>query len=237
MGRGTLSLGTSGFAYPEWKGDFYPADLKSDAMLPFYAGRFTSVEINYTFQRNPTVPTVERWVSQTPEGFAFSLKAHRRITHERRLADVGEPLAFFLSSVERLGRRLGAVLFQCPPSLAADLGRLEAFLALLPQDRRFAMEFRHPSWNTGEVKEGLAKRGVAWCVADTDDADAPLERTAPGFAYLRLRKTAYDDESLARWAEAIAETLDDGADVYCYFKHEAEGRGLDFARALQALVG
>lgn len=237
MGRGTLSLGTSGFAYAEWRGDFYPADLKSDAMLPFYAGRFTSVEINYTFQRNPIVPTVERWVSQTPEGFAFSLKAHRRITHERRLTDVGEPLAFFLSSVERLGRRLGAVLFQCPPSLAADLGRLEAFLALLPQDRRFAMEFRHPSWNTGEVKEGLAKRGVAWCVADTDDADAPLERTAPGFAYLRLRKTAYDDESLARWAEAIAETLDDGADVYCYFKHEAEGRGLDFARALQALVG
>jgi uncharacterized protein YecE (DUF72 family) len=232
---GALYLGTSGFAYKEWKGDFYPADLRDAAMLSYYATQLPSVEVNYTFQRTATEKTIARWIAGTPDGFRFSLKAHRRITHVRRLADAGEPLSTFLGSIEGLGPRVGAVLFQCPPTLRADVPLLEAFLAQLPLDRRFAFEFRHASWNDDAVRAALASRGAAWCVADTDDADAQLERTAPGFVYVRLRKTVYEDEALSRWSKAIGEALDDGADVYCYVKHEDEGRCADYARALASL--
>jgi uncharacterized protein YecE (DUF72 family) len=232
---GGLYLGTSGFAYKEWKGDFYPADLRDAAMLTYYATQLPSVEINYTFQRHPTEKTIARWVAETPENFRLSLKAHRRITHERRLADAEEPLATFLRGIDGLGARAGVVLFQCPPTLKADLPLLEAFLSLLPPDRRFAFEFRHASWNDDAVRSTLASRGAAWCVADTDDTDAQLERTAPGFVYVRLRKTAYEDEALSRWSKAIGEALEEGVDVYCYVKHEDEGRCADYARALGRL--
>src|SRR5437867_543117 len=169
---GTLYLGTSGFAYPEWKGDFYPADIRSDAMLGYYARQFSSVEINYTFQRNPSEKSVARWIADTPERFAFSPKAHRRITHDRRLGEgAEEPLGVFLRSISPLGPRLGAVLFQCPPTFKADLARLRDFLSLLPEGGRYAFEFRHETWNDESVKQALAERGAAWCAADTDEAD------------------------------------------------------------------
>ena len=235
---GRLHLGTSGFAYPEWKGDFYPADIRPDAMLRYYAARFSSVEINYTFQRNPTAKMLEKWTRDTPEDFLFSLKAGRAITHNRRLKpEAAEPLAEFLESIEPLGDRTGVVLFQCPPNLKIDLPLLEQFIALLPEGRRFAFEFRHETWDSEDVRERLAARGAAWCVADTDERDGAFVRTAPGFVYLRLRKTLYEDEALARWAKDIGEALADGVDVYCYLKHEDEGRGVHFARALSEMVG
>jgi len=234
---GDFYLGTSGFAYPEWKGDFYPADIRPDAMLGFYAGRFSSVEINYTFQRTLSEKTLARWISDTPEDFAFSLKAHRQITHNLRLRpEAAEPLAEFFASVAPLGHRTGVVLFQCPPNYKEDLVRLREFLALLPEGRRCAFEFRHESCRSDATLEALAERGVSWCVADADDYDAPFVRTAPGFVYLRLRKTVYEDEALARWAKDIEEALADGSDVYCYLKHEDEGRGVHFARALGELI-
>lgn len=234
---GRLYLGTSGFAYPEWKGDFYPADMKSDAMLGHYAQNFSSVEINYTFQRNPSEKTLAKWIADTPEGFVFSLKAHRRITHERRLSpDAAEPLSLFLASTGSLGARRGAVLFQCPPTFKADVPRLEGFLATLPDDGRYAFEFRHETWNDGAVHAALSARGAAWCVADTDESDAPMVRTTQEFTYLRLRRTAYDDETLSRWAKQVGEALADGSDVYCYLKHEEEGRGVHYARALAQMI-
>lgn len=236
---GRFFVGTSGFAYPEWKGVFYPDDVRSEAMLPYYASRFPSVEINYTFQREPSEKTIAKWTLDTPEGFTFSLKAHRRITHERRLgAGAAEPLETFLKAVEPLAGRRGAVLVQCPPNLRADLARLRDFLALLPERRRFAFEFRHDSWREDAVKEALAARGAAWCVADTDEYDAPFERTAPGFAYVRLRKSGYEDAGLARWAEDIGSTLEQGADVYCYLMHSDGdgGRGVLLADRLRAML-
>lgn len=236
---GRLWIGTSGFAYPEWKGDFYPPDIRSDAMLGYYATRFPSVEINYTFQREPSEKTLAKWSMDTPEGFSFSLKAHRRITHERRLsADAVEPLAQFLTSIEPLGTRIGCVLIQCPPNLKADLALLRDFQARLPEGRRFAFEFRHETWRDDAVKQALAERGMAWCVADTDDHDAPFERTAPGFVYVRLRKSGYEDEPLARWAKDFGSALDEGVDVHCYLKHADGdgGRGLRFAEILRGLV-
>jgi len=230
---GRLFIGTSGFAYAEWKGGFYPRDLKSDAMLRFYAERFPSVEINYTFQRHPTEKMIAKWLTDTPEDFRFSLKANRGITHMHRLkAGAAAPLGEFLTSIEPLGDRVGALLFQCAPNFKMDLVVLQEFLAMLPAGPRYAFEFRHDSCDTDEVRGVLAARGAAWCVVDDDDRDATLVRTAPGFAYLRLRKTSYDDEALARWAKEIEAMLADGTDVYCYFKHEQEARGVHFAQML-----
>jgi uncharacterized protein YecE (DUF72 family) len=235
---GRLLLGTSGFAYPEWKGEFYPPDIKAGEMLSYYATRFSSVEINYTFQTTPEEKTLRKWVADTPDDFVFSLKAHRTITHMRRLSpEAAEPLAVFLASCTPLEGRLGAILFQCPPNMKADLPRLEAFLSFLPTGRRYAFEFRHGTWNDDAVYEVLRSKGAAWCVADTDEIPCAFTRTAPGFAYLRLRKTFYEDEELAGWAKHIGEALAEGVDVYCYFKHEEAGRGVHFARSLGAMLG
>src|SRR6266540_5630090 len=164
---GTLYLGTSGYAYAEWKGVFYPDELKSREMLSYFASRFRSVEINYTFRRHPSEKTLAQWREQTPEEFAFTLKAHQNITHRHRLADAAEPVAFFLERAALLGDRLGTILFQCPPSLRFDRDRLLAFLDVLPGGGRYAMEFRHPSWE--EARPVLVERGVAWCMAETDE--------------------------------------------------------------------
>ena len=234
---GRLFIGTSGFAYPEWKGEFYPADIKPPAMLRFYAGRFSSVEINYTFQRHLTEKMIEAWQRDTAEDFRFSLKANRGITHMHRLKPgAAAPLAEFLTSIEPLGERVGAVLFQCAPNFKMDLPLLRDFLAMLPAGHRYAFEFRHASCDTDEVRAALAERDVAWCAVDDDDGDASVVRTTPAFAYLRLRKTVYEPEALARWAKDIQEHLADGADVYSYLKHEDEGRGVQFAQQLRAMI-
>lgn len=234
---GRLLLGTSGFAYPEWKGDFYPTDIKPPAMLRFYAERFPSVEINYTFQRHLTERMIAAWQRDTSEDFRFSLKANRGITHMHRLKPgAAAPLREFLTSIALLGDRIGAILFQCAPNFKMDVPLLKDFLAMLPDGRRYAFEFRHESCDTDEVRGVLAERGAAWCVVDDDERDAPLVRTTPEFAYLRLRKTAYDDETLAGWAKDIQEQLADGADVYCYFKHEDAGNAPRFGQTLTAMM-
>jgi uncharacterized protein YecE (DUF72 family) len=216
---GALYLGTSGFAYPEWKGTFYPKDLKDAEMLPFYAGRFPSVEINYTFRRFPAEKTLRTWAERTPDGFRFALKANQRITHTRRLRDADTDVSDFLDRARTLGERLGPILFQCPPTLQFGRELIEAFLAYLPPTFRCAFEFRHPSWT--EARPILRDQGAAWCVAETDatEADAlpPIE---PPFGFLRLRKEAYKDEELRRWADRIGNAIGEGLDVFAYLKHE-----------------
>jgi uncharacterized protein YecE (DUF72 family) len=233
---GRLYLGTSGFSYKEWKGPFYPADLKDKEMLPFYAGRFSTVEINYTFRRNPAETTLAAWKDRTPEGFLFALKAHQRITHWLRLENAAESVTFFLDRIKALGTRRGPILFQCPPSLAFDRERLERFLDALPQGHRYAFEFRHPSWADG--RELLASRGAAWCVAETDEAptpDAPIP--AVPFAYLRLRKERYEDDELRTWANRIGAALGEGRDVFCFFKHEDKAAGAMYAERMIDIAG
>lgn len=240
--RGTLYVGTSGFAYGEWKPDFYPADLKNDGMLTFYASRLPSVEINYTFYREPAQKTIDGWVGKTPDGFRFALKANRKITHVRRLVNADDVFERFLESARGLGSRLGPILFQCPPTLPYDAGVLDGFLARLPggdmpHPIRATMEFRHPTFDTPDCRYKLAANGVALCVADTDERDAELLRTAKDFVYLRLRKLAYDDDALKRWAESIGGVLDDGTDAYVYFKHEDTASGAMYALALREMIG
>jgi uncharacterized protein YecE (DUF72 family) len=221
---GKLYLGTSGFAYDEWKGPFYPADLRQKDMLPFYASRFGSVEINYTFRQQPAEKTLTTWKEATPEGFLITLKAHQRITHWLRLKDADEAVATFLDRVKMLGPRLGAILYQCPPNLQYDRSLIESFLGFLPPTHRYAFEFRHPSWDA--ARELLASQGAAWCVAETDEKPA-AEGALPAepFSYLRLRKETYSDEELRKWAGRIGSAVDGGSDVFCYFKHEEKGAG------------
>jgi len=233
---GALYLGTSGFSYDGWKhGVFYPEGLKNREMLSYYASRFPSVEINYTFRRFPTQKTLETWKAETPEAFRFTLKANQRITHWKRLADADDDVRDFLEVARVLGKRLGTVLYQCPPTLQFDRGLIEAFVGYLPPTPRTAMEFRHPSWV--EARELLAAQGVAWCVAETDEKDpGPEDLSWEPFGFLRLRKTEYTDEELGAWAERIRPALEAHNDVYCYFKHEDEGQSTRMADRLRAMV-
>lgn len=243
MGAGRLFVGTSGFAYREWIGPFYPPGTKSAGMLSYYAGQFNSVEVNYTFRRSPTASMMEGWSAATADGFVFSLKANQGITHFARLKETSERLGRFLEAVAPLGPRLGPVLFQCPPNLKYDPEVLDGFLADLatvkqgggPGSHRYAMEFRHPSFDTGEVRSKLAAAGVAICVADTEEQPATFVRTGD-FAYVRLRGTGYDEKALEGWGASFRSALEDGVDVYCYLKHEDSASGPRDAAILQRMA-
>src|SRR4051812_14746072 len=230
---GTLYTGTSGFAYKEWKGVFYPEGTKDREMLSAYASRLRSVEINYTFRRQASEKTLTIWREATPEAFRFTLKANQRITHWLRLEHADEAVREFLERSRLLGDRLGPILFQCPPNLEFDRSRIEAFVGYLPPGVKAAMEFRHPSWL--EARPILAAQGVAWCSAETDEKEPDEPSWAP-FGYLRLRKTEYTDDELHKWAERISPALADGHDVYVYFKHEDGAASAKSAVRLQEML-
>jgi uncharacterized protein YecE (DUF72 family) len=222
-------VGTSGYNYPEWKGSFYPADLAAAKMLPYYAARFPTVEINYTFYRMPTEKLVAGWADQTPSPYRLTLKAPRRITHDSRLKNCSELVGRFSLVAATLGEKLGALLFQLPPNLKKDLPLFDAFLAELPVTAAF--EFRHPSWLGDDVFERLAARNLALCVADSEKLSTPVRVTAD-YAYFRLRDEGYAPDDIARWAATIARETGACRDVFVYFKHEEEGKGPAFARLL-----
>ncbi len=227
-----LWVGTSGFAYADWKPLFYPTGLATAKLLTHYATRLNSVEINYTFNRFPTEALLAGWNAKVPEGFAFALKAPRAITHQKKLRDGAELVARFFQPAARMS---GPTLFQLPPTFAADVSLLEDFCALLPAGRRHAFEFRHPSWESDDILAVLEKHGAAWVAAETDEQEARLHATTPGFTYLRLRRNAYDDPQLAGWRDRIAGLRSGGADVYCFLRHDADGSNALAAERLRAL--
>jgi uncharacterized protein YecE (DUF72 family) len=221
-----LFAGTSGFAYAQWKPQFYPADVPAKKFLQHYAQRLNCVEINYTFRHMPSATTLASWVEQTAPGFVFAIKGHMRITHVLRLKNAGEATEVFLRSIDplRSARRLGPVLFQLPPHLKADVKLLGDFLSLLPPDLRFAFEFRHDSWLNDDVYGLLRERKVSLCVAESEKLEVPEVITAD-FVYYRLRKpeyTAADLESIESRARAM---LAEGRDLYLLFKHEDTPEG------------
>jgi uncharacterized protein YecE (DUF72 family) len=223
-------VGTSGYNYPEWRGSFYPDKFPASRMLPFYAARFTTVEINYTFYRMPTEKLLAGWSAATPDGFSFTLKAPRRITHDARLQRSEDLLETFCRTAHTLGPKLGILLFQLPPAFRKDVGVLRSFLEGLPEGVRAAVEFRHASWFTDDTYAVLRERNVALCVADSEKLHTPVETTAT-YAYFRLRDEGYQQADLERWAETIA-TLPDVHDAFVYFKHEEQGLGPEFAQRL-----
>lgn len=226
-----LLCGTSGFSFKEWKGPFYPEKLPAGEMLAYYAARLPTVEINNTFYRMPRPGMLEGWAGQVPESFRFAIKAPRRITHIKRLANCGDETAYFYDTLRVLGSRLGIVLFQLPPHARADVARLASFLELLPEDVAAAFEFRHPSWRDDAVLSTLAQRGVAWVTADTEGGEPPeLPRTGT-YNYLRLRAEAYTDEALRAWKARCAPF----ERAYVFFKHEDDAAGPAFAQRMLAL--
>lgn len=230
-----IRIGTSGYNYPEWRGTFYPEKFPTGKMLPYYAERFSTVEINYTFYRMPNAKTVAGWVAETPDHFSFTLKAPQRITHLARLRNIGDPLRYFLDTAAGLGPKLGTVLFQLPPNFKKDLDRLGGLLDLIPGALRCAFEFRHESWLDPAVYDRLRAANAALCVADTEDATTPIETTAD-WGYLRLRDQGYTEADLAEWAGKIVALGPTWRDVFVYFKHEEAGTGPAFARQLEALL-
>lgn len=231
-----LFAGTSGFSYPAWKPTFYPKAVPSSRFLEHYASRLNSVEINYTYRQLPSAKTLEGWLAQTPPGFAFSCKAHMRLTHIMKLQNAEAFTEVFLKALEplRVARRLGPVLYQFAPTFKLDLDRLDAYLPLLPPDLRFAFEFRHASWLTDAVYERLAAKGIALCLAESEKLEVPKVFTA-GFAYFRLRKADYDEPARAALKAQVRDILATGRDAYVYFKHEDDPNGALWAEELLRL--
>jgi uncharacterized protein YecE (DUF72 family) len=229
-----LYAGTSGWAYSQWKPDFYPPKLAAAKFLAYYSSRLNSVELNYTFRRFPTDKLLAGWIAATPADFKFAVKAHQTITHVKRLKDSEEWTSSFLASLGPLREagKLGPVLFQLPPFLRCDLPRLKNFLAQLPRDTRVAFEFRHESWFSGEVFDALREANAALCQAESEKLATPNVQTA-GFTYFRLRKQSYSLKERAELAKQAVELAQTG-DVFTYFKHEDTPEGALYAEELLA---
>jgi uncharacterized protein YecE (DUF72 family) len=221
-------VGTSGYNYPEWRGTFYPEKFSTDKMLAYYAERFATVEINYTFYRMPTEKLLAGWAAGTPDGFTFTLKAPRRITHDAKLQRCEDLLQSFCRTARTLGPKLAVLLFQLPPTFKKNADVLRAFVELVPDGTRAAFEFRHASWHDAEVFDTLRARNLALCVADSEKMSTPLEITAD-YAYFRLRDEGYQQADVERWARTVG-GLQGVTDAFVYFKHEEQGLGPDFAR-------
>jgi len=226
-------VGTSGYAYKEWKGTFYPEKLPQAQMLHYYGERFGSVEINNTFYRMPKAEVMRNWAAQVPDGFLFSVKATRRITHNKRLRDAGDELMFLCEQSLALGDKLGPLLFQLPPNMKKDADRLRTFLGHVPEGQRVAFEFRNETWCDDEVYTALRNANAALVVADAETMERGSVQITPtaDWGYMRLRRCDYSDDELADWKQRIAGQ--DWTDAYTYFKHEEEGTGPDLARRFE----
>ncbi len=220
-------VGTSGYNYAEWRGTFYPEKFSPDKMLAFYAERFPTVEINYTFYRMPTEKQLAGWAAGTPDGFTFTLKAPRRITHDSKLERCEDLVHAFCRIARTLDRKLGVLLFQLPPTFRKNTDVLRSFVELLPDGTRAAFEFRHPSWFDADVFDALRSRNVTLCIADSEKLSTPVEATAD-YGYFRLRDEGYQQSDLERWAATVK--MLPGSDAFVYFKHEEQGLGPAFAK-------
>ena len=227
-------VGTSGFSYKEWKGNFYPEKIAPAKMLSYYAERLGTVEINMTFRRFPKASVLESWAEQVPESFRFVLKARQVITHFKRLQDVERETDDFLRSASALRQRLGPILFQLPPNFKKDVPRLDRFLSFVGDRAKLVFEFRHESWFDAELHDSLRKHGAAMCVADGEDLpETDLVRTAD-WGYVRLRREAYTDESLRNWRQKIESQ--DFSEAFVFFKHEEAGAGPKMAARFMELA-
>jgi len=230
-----ILAGASGYSFKEWKGTFYPVDIKPDAMLAYYSERLPTVEINNTFYQMPKVTVLENWAKSTPAQFRFAIKASRRITHQARIKadEAADSVAFLYKNLGALGDKRGPVLFQLPPFQKKDLARLEEFLKLLPEEHRAAFEFRNDSWFADDVYDALKRAGAALCLSEREDnAPPPLVETAP-WGYVRLRLENYSDADLKQWAERLGST--GWRDIHVYFMHEPTAPG--YARTLMGFAG
>ena len=242
MAQGTTYIGTSGWQYDSWQGDFYPTGTTKGDELAFYARHFASVEVNNSFYQLPSADTLERWRSQVPDSFLFSCKASRYITHMKKLKDAREHVPKLLDALAPLGHRLGPILFQLPPNWRANGDRLADFLKALPDRHRYSFEFRDKSWLSEEIYDLLREHNAALCFYDYQQYQSPEEPTAD-FIYLRLHgpeqtayQGAYDRQTLSDYASRIRRWQEAGKDVFCYFDNDEKACAPGNARELRMLV-
>jgi uncharacterized protein YecE (DUF72 family) len=229
-----IFVGTSGFAHKEWVGPFYPGKIKAGEMLRYYGERLASVEINNTFYHMPKESVLTTWAEQVPQGFVFAVKAPQRITHIKRLRNVGDDIAYLFRSLATLGSKEGPVLFQFPATFRPHPELLQEALAMLPPGARCAFEFRNPGWLEQGVLEQLHAKGCSLCIADTDEVPVASIVSTAGWGYLRLRRDNYTDADLAAWAERILDQPWDRA--FVFFKHEGEEGGAEVAMRFRRMV-
>jgi uncharacterized protein YecE (DUF72 family) len=248
-----MLVGTSGWQYKDWRDRFYPREVAHRLWLEHYAAAFGTVEVNNAFYRLPVKSTFRDWRERTPDDFAVAVKASRYLTHVRRLRDPREPVGRLMERAEALGPKLGPVLLQLPPTLPADPEALAATLAAFPRDVRVAVEPRHESWWSDEVRDVLCAHRAALCWSDRRNRpQAPLWRTAD-WGYLRMHEgratpsPRYGRTALDTWTARLAETFP-GQPTYVYFNNDpgcaavadavafarlARRRGLTIGRAPQ----
>ena len=232
-----IRAGTSGYSYKEWRGSFYPEALGQDDWLSFYASKLPAVEINNTFYRMPKEHVVAAWRDAVPDGFKFVIKASRRITHQSRLKNTEEATGYLIKRAHVLGDKLGAVLFQLPPYLRADLDRLQGFQDLLPEDLPCVFEFRHQSWHEADVLHCLGQRGHGWVVTHNEDTPKAEFRATGNLTYLRLRSSKYTPGELRKWyRKADHEAQQHNRQGFVFFKHEEAGAGPAMAAKFMALA-
>jgi uncharacterized protein YecE (DUF72 family) len=235
-------IGTSGWVYKHWMGIFYPPKLPGERQLAFYAERFLTVEVNFSFYRLPERSVFETWRSQTPPGFLFAVKGSRYLTHLKKLKEPAEPLARLMDRAAGLGEKLGPILFQFPPNWPIHVERLAPFLDALRAypGRPCAFEFRHESWLTAEVYGLLERAGAALCLPVSQTVPLDVRVTAP-WTYVRVhggrRGIGLADDELAEWAERIRTFLDRGVDAYVYFNNDPDGHAIRDAERLRAMLG
>jgi len=227
-----IYIGVSGFGHKEWRGKFYPEKMRPAEMLPYYAERFSTVEINNSFWKLPAPSVFQGWAAETPKDFLFAVKAPRLITHIKRLKNVNELLAQFLKTTAVLKNHGGPLLFQLPPNFAKKLPELTAFLKLLPKGTRATFEFRHASWFDEEVYALLRKHKCALCIAEDDELQTPFVATTD-WGYLRLRRANYETLALKRILKQIREQ--DWRETFVFFKHEETASGPRFANKMLEL--
>jgi uncharacterized protein YecE (DUF72 family) len=237
-----ILIGTSGWHYRHWIGPFYPEGTSGDEMLAHYCTRFDAVEVNNTFYALPSVETVATWREIVGAQFVFACKASRYITHRKRLRDPGETLPRFLEAVSGLNPKLGPVLLQLPPRWRMNLERLSDFFEALPEELRYAFEFRDRSWHDARVYELLSKHRAAFCIYDFDRFLSPLPLTAD-FAYVRLHgpdgpyQGSYRESTLTQWAERLEKWRGEGRDAFCFFDNDQDGFAALNALRLRNLLG
>ena len=241
MATGMAHIGTSGWSYDWWRGVFYPREIAKNRWLTFYASRFKTVEINYSFYRLPSKAVFEKWRDTVGPDFTFAVKASRYITHNRKLKDCREPWKRFYDAAYGLGDKLGPVLFEFPATGPKNTERLAGFLEVLPGTLRYAFEFRHPSWFDGEIYELLTEKGASLVTADSPHFPQSFEETAD-FSFIRfhggriLYGSEYSLDELRVWASRIVDMTGRGRDVYAYFNNDAFGFAPKNAAELEGLL-
>jgi uncharacterized protein YecE (DUF72 family) len=218
-------IGTSGWQYRHWRETFYPRGVAQAGWLEFYAARFATVESNAAFYRLPEAATFAAWARRTPSDFVMAVKASRYLTHILRLNEPEEPVRLLVERASELGAKLGPILIQLPPSMRIALERLERTLDAFPAGWRVAVEFRHRSWFTDEVRRVLDERNVALCLADRSGPLTPMWRTAD-WTYLRFHSgraqpsPCYGRQALATWVDRLRAQWSPEDDIYVYFNND-----------------